>query len=61
LVVWIGKDVGIMRKGKVTVHLADVKTVLRVFSIEVAASDKDDLEEELIVARLRKVCVFLLI
>lgn len=34
---------------------ADVKTVLRVFSIEVTASEKDQLDEEGIVVRLRKV------
>lgn len=32
-----------------------MKTVLRVFSIEVAAREKDDLNEEPIVIRLRKV------
>ena len=37
-------------------HSADVKTVLRTFSIEVAAKDEDDLEEGPIIARLRKVC-----
>jgi hypothetical protein len=37
------------------VHTADVKEVLRVFSIEVAAREKDDLKEEPIVVRLRKV------
>lgn len=44
-----------MRKAKISVHSADVKSVLRTFSIEVAAKDKDDLEEEPIVVRLRKV------
>jgi Cofilin/tropomyosin-type actin-binding protein len=56
LVVWIGSGVKVMRKAKISVHSADVKTVLRTFSIEVAAKDKDDLEEEPIVVRLRKVC-----
>ena len=55
LVVWIGSGVKVMRKAKISVHAADVKTVLRTFSIEVAAKDKDDLEEEPIVVRLRKV------
>lgn len=32
-----------------------MKTVLRVFSIEVAAREKDDLNEEPIIIRLRKV------
>jgi hypothetical protein len=34
---------------------ADVKRVLRVYSIDVAAHEKDDLNEEKILERLRKV------
>jgi len=56
LVVWIGKDTKIMRKAKISVHSADVKSVLRVFSIEVAARERDDLKEDPIIIRLRKVC-----
>jgi hypothetical protein len=37
------------------VHSSDVKRVLRVFSIEVAGGEKDDLKEDPIVVRLRKV------
>lgn len=40
---------------QVSVQAADVKEVIRAFSIEVAARDVDDLEEEPIVVRLRKV------
>jgi hypothetical protein len=40
------------------VHTADVKNVLRVFSIEVPAREKDDLKEDPIVIRLRKVCSY---
>jgi len=54
LVIWIGNGVKVMRRGKISVHSADVKTVLRTFSIEVAAKDKDDLDEGPIIARLRK-------
>ncbi|THV04685.1 actin depolymerizing protein [Dendrothele bispora CBS 962.96] len=54
LVVWIGPSCKVMRKAKISVHSADVKGVLRVFSIEVAAREKDDLNEEPIVVRLRK-------
>jgi hypothetical protein len=38
------------------VHSADVKGVLRVYSIEVPAREKDDLKEDPIVVKLRKVC-----
>ncbi|KAF5389630.1 hypothetical protein D9757_004172 [Collybiopsis confluens] len=52
---WIGpKCKAVMRKAKISVHSADVKQVLRVYSIEVAAREKDDLSEDPIVKRLRK-------
>jgi len=54
LVVWIGPDCKVMRRAKISVHTADVKNVLRVYSIEVAAREKDDLNEDPIVTRLRK-------
>ncbi|KAI0084158.1 actin depolymerizing protein [Irpex rosettiformis] len=54
LVVWIGPSCKVMRKAKISVHSADVKSVLRVFSIEVPAREKDDLKEEPIVIKLRK-------
>ena len=40
---------------QISVHAADVKSVLRVFSLEVPAREKDDLKEEPIIVRLRKV------
>ncbi|KAF9051579.1 ADF-like domain-containing protein [Panaeolus papilionaceus] len=54
LVIWIGSSCKVMRKAKISVHSADVKNVLRVYSIEVAAREKDDLKEGPIVVRLRK-------
>jgi len=54
LVVWIGPSCKVMRKAKISVHAADVKGTLRVYSIEVAAREKDDLNEDPIVVRLRK-------
>jgi len=54
LIVWIGSQCKVMRKAKISVHLADVKAVLPVFSIEVPASKKEDLNEDPIVKRLRK-------
>lgn len=54
LVVWIGPNCKVMRKAKISVHSADVKNVLRVYSIEVAAREKDDVNEDPIVVRLRK-------
>lgn len=50
-----GPNVKVMRKAKLSVHAADVKGVLRQYSIDVPASSKDDLVEDQIVVRLRKV------
>lgn len=54
IVIWIGGKVKVMRKAKVSVHTGDVKQVLRSFSIEVSASNKDDIKEDEIVTKLRK-------
>jgi len=54
LIVWIGPNCKVMRKGKISVHTANVKEVLRVYSIEVAAEKKEDLNKDPIVNRLRK-------
>jgi len=54
LIIWIGSGCKVMRKAKISVHTADVKTALKVYSIEVAAKEKDDLNEGPIVVRLRK-------
>lgn len=45
LVTWIGKDVRVLRKAKLSVHAADVKRVISVFSLEVPANSLDDLAE----------------
>lgn len=54
LVVWIGPGCKVMRKAKISVHTTDVKQVLRVYSIEVPARERDDLKEDPIVVKLRK-------
>ncbi|KAH9951561.1 actin depolymerizing protein [Amylocystis lapponica] len=53
-VVWIGPGCKVMRRAKISVHSADVKSALRAYSIEVAAREKDDLKEDPIIVRLRK-------
>ncbi|EIW69526.1 hypothetical protein M231_05013 [Tremella mesenterica] len=54
LVVWIGPEVKVMRRAKVSVHLADIKHVLRAYSIEVSASTPADLKQDEIIQRLRR-------
>ncbi|KAK4053212.1 hypothetical protein OIO90_003986 [Microbotryomycetes sp. JL221] len=53
-ITWIGSNVKVMRKAKLSVHKADVQNVLRIFSIEVPANSLNDLDEGPIVTRLRK-------
>lgn len=45
LITWIGPEVKVMRKAKLSVQSADVKKVLAAYSIDVAASSQDDLAE----------------
>jgi len=53
-ITWIGEDVKVMRRARVSVHTADVKHVLRAYSIEVSASSKSDLQLDDIVQRMRR-------
>ncbi|KAJ1960868.1 hypothetical protein IWQ62_004068 [Dispira parvispora] len=54
LVCWCGPQVKVMRKAKLGIHKAEVKNVLRTFSIEIMASDLHDLDEKDVVLKLRK-------
>ncbi|KAK4086735.1 ADF-like domain-containing protein [Purpureocillium lilacinum] len=54
LVVWIGEGTKVMRKARVSVESGDVKRALPHHSIAVTASDRADLDEGDLVARLRK-------
>eukprot|EP00178_Gracilaria_changii_P025250 TRINITY_DN7785_c0_g1_i1.p1 TRINITY_DN7785_c0_g1~~TRINITY_DN7785_c0_g1_i1.p1 ORF type:complete len:150 (+),score=43.13 TRINITY_DN7785_c0_g1_i1:26-475(+) len=45
-VAWVGENVGGLRKGRVSVHKADVKTILKEYSVEISATDRDDLSLE---------------
>ncbi|KAL7413738.1 hypothetical protein BDY24DRAFT_387972 [Mrakia frigida] len=54
LIVWIGADVKVMRRAKISVHTTDVKRVFPAFSVQVSASAPADLSEKDIVVRLRK-------
>ncbi|KAG6041488.1 hypothetical protein E4U41_004065 [Claviceps citrina] len=54
LVVWIGDGTKVMRKARVSVESGDVKHVLAHHSIALTTSDRSELEEGDVVARLRK-------
>ncbi|GAA99221.1 uncharacterized protein L969DRAFT_60497 [Mixia osmundae IAM 14324] len=53
-IIWIGKDVKVMRRGKTSVQSADVKKVLHSFSLEIPASTREELDEKAVVERLKK-------
>ncbi|KAH0601196.1 hypothetical protein MHUMG1_00068 [Metarhizium humberi] len=54
LVVWIGENTKVMRKARVSVESGDVKRILSHHSIAITASDRSELEEKDVVAKLRK-------
>jgi len=55
LVSWCGAEVKPMRRAKLSIQISDVKQVLRSFHIEIATSDRDDLDEAKVLLRLRQV------
>ncbi|KAK3372739.1 hypothetical protein B0H63DRAFT_497093 [Podospora didyma] len=54
LVIWIGAQTKVMRKARVSIESGTVKQVLAHHSIQVDADSKRDLDEQDIIARLRK-------
>ncbi|KAI1481765.1 hypothetical protein K445DRAFT_73360 [Daldinia sp. EC12] len=54
LIVWIGENVKVMRKARVSIESGSVKRVLSHHSVQIDARELGDLNEEDIVARLRR-------
>ncbi|EGF79454.1 hypothetical protein BATDEDRAFT_89530 [Batrachochytrium dendrobatidis JAM81] len=54
LVSWCGTQVKVMRKAKLSVHIADVKSVIKNFAIEISAQSLDDLKDKDIDLLLKK-------
>ncbi|KAI5465300.1 hypothetical protein BGZ63DRAFT_419883 [Mariannaea sp. PMI_226] len=54
LVIWIGEGVKVMRKARVSIESGEVKRVLAHHSIAVTFNDKSDIDEQDLIARLRK-------
>ncbi|ORX55172.1 actin depolymerizing protein [Hesseltinella vesiculosa] len=54
LVPWCGESVGVMRRAKLSIQIADVKNVIRSFHIEVPASQVSELSEQEIMTKLRR-------
>ncbi|KAI1808260.1 actin depolymerizing protein [Daldinia bambusicola] len=54
LIVWIGENVKVMRKARVSIESGNVKKVLSHHSVQIDARELADLNEADIVARLRR-------
>ncbi|KAM7198474.1 hypothetical protein V8F33_004980 [Rhypophila sp. PSN 637] len=54
VVIWIGNGAKVMRKARASIESGAVKKVLAHHSIQVDASEKRDLDEKDVIARLRK-------
>ncbi|KAJ3323959.1 hypothetical protein HDV06_000935 [Boothiomyces sp. JEL0866] len=54
LVSWCGPQVKVMRRGKLSVHIADVKSVIKSFAVEISAESLDDLQEQKVTLLLQK-------
>ncbi|KAI8926659.1 hypothetical protein BC831DRAFT_455584 [Entophlyctis helioformis] len=54
LVSWCGPKVKVMRKAKLSVHIADVKNVIKNFAVEVSASTLEDLKDADVTLLVRK-------
>ncbi|PFH61591.1 hypothetical protein XA68_16941 [Ophiocordyceps unilateralis] len=54
LIIWIGEHTKVMRKARVSIESGDVKRALAHHSIAVTATDRAELDEKDVVARLRR-------
>jgi len=55
LIYWAGPNAPGMRKGKMSVHKASVKTVISDYTIEISSGEKDELEEKDLIEKIKKV------
>jgi len=51
---WVGKEVGALKRAKVSVHKASVKTVVRDYAAEIHAEDREELNEDLVMNKVKK-------
>ncbi|KAH6560595.1 hypothetical protein BASA50_001376 [Batrachochytrium salamandrivorans] len=54
LISWCGSKVKVMRKAKLSVHIADVKSVVKNFAVEISAQNIEDLKDNEIDLLLKK-------
>jgi len=54
LVAWVGSGVGVIKKGKISVHKASVKEKWKEFAVEKLADNIADLEEKAVLEQVIK-------
>eukprot|EP00029_Vermamoeba_vermiformis_P014752 TRINITY_DN9866_c0_g1_i1.p1 TRINITY_DN9866_c0_g1~~TRINITY_DN9866_c0_g1_i1.p1 ORF type:complete len:139 (+),score=36.57 TRINITY_DN9866_c0_g1_i1:54-470(+) len=52
---WAGPSASILKKGKMSVHKASVKTIFKDFALEFQTDNRDDLAESAVVSQVKRV------
>eukprot|EP01107_Rhizomastix_libera_P000418 TRINITY_DN1071_c0_g2_i8.p2 TRINITY_DN1071_c0_g2~~TRINITY_DN1071_c0_g2_i8.p2 ORF type:complete len:157 (+),score=29.51 TRINITY_DN1071_c0_g2_i8:61-471(+) len=51
---WVGEKVSPLKRAKISVHKAEIKTIIKNFTVELHATTLEDLEEAKLVALIQK-------
>ncbi len=54
-VAWGGEKASILKRGKMSVHKASIKTIFKDFALEIATGNKDDLNEATFIERVKAI------
>jgi hypothetical protein len=55
LVSWSGEKASVLRRGKVSVHKASIKSIIKDYAVEVATASIEDLTEENFITKIKAV------
>jgi len=50
---WAGEKSSILRRGKMSIHKANIKSVIKDFALEFHVTDRDEISEKAVVAKVR--------
>eukprot|EP01112_Ceratiomyxa_fruticulosa_P002788 TRINITY_DN1300_c0_g1_i1.p1 TRINITY_DN1300_c0_g1~~TRINITY_DN1300_c0_g1_i1.p1 ORF type:complete len:145 (-),score=28.47 TRINITY_DN1300_c0_g1_i1:251-685(-) len=54
LISWCGEQVGALKRAKMSVHKASIKTVITNYAVEIHGTTVDDLSEDAIMSKIKK-------
>eukprot|EP01102_Stenamoeba_stenopodia_P003624 TRINITY_DN13799_c0_g1_i1.p1 TRINITY_DN13799_c0_g1~~TRINITY_DN13799_c0_g1_i1.p1 ORF type:complete len:136 (+),score=32.57 TRINITY_DN13799_c0_g1_i1:137-544(+) len=54
LLSWAGPSASVLKKGKMSVHKSAVKQVVREFSVEIHVTDRSEIDDEIVLDRIKK-------